>query len=257
MPLGMAASEHELDRPTAWARPICRPATASCSVPLRPCRAQRAAAGRRAPRAGGADRRRPARPARRGRGRRPARAGRSVADVLLRRTRLGLLAAPQLRTAESVRRSPRRWARSWAGTRPASAPRPSAGPPTAPPRGSIRPRGRRVLRPSAALPVDGLDTGSVAEVEEIAAWGVLAGATTNPSLLAKEDGDPGEIVKRICDLVGGPVSARGRLGGPGADGRRGPGAARAARARHRQGALRRGGARGDARADRATASRST
>jgi transaldolase len=52
-----------------------------------------------------------------------------------------------------------------------------------------------------------IDTGSVAEVEEIAAWGVLAGATTNPSLLAKEDGDPGEIVKRICDLVGGPTSA--------------------------------------------------
>lgn len=52
-----------------------------------------------------------------------------------------------------------------------------------------------------------IDTGSVAEVEEIAAWGVLAGATTNPSLLAKEDGDPGEIIRRICDLVRGPVSA--------------------------------------------------
>jgi transaldolase len=52
-----------------------------------------------------------------------------------------------------------------------------------------------------------IDTGSIAEVEEIAAWGVLAGATTNPSLLAKEQGDPGEIVRRICDLVGGPVSA--------------------------------------------------
>jgi transaldolase len=52
-----------------------------------------------------------------------------------------------------------------------------------------------------------IDTGSVAEVEEIAAWGVLSGATTNPSLLAKEQGDPGEIVRRICDLVGGPVSA--------------------------------------------------
>jgi transaldolase len=52
-----------------------------------------------------------------------------------------------------------------------------------------------------------IDTGSVAEVEEIAAWGVLAGATTNPSLLAKEDGDPGEIIRRICELVGGPVSA--------------------------------------------------
>lgn len=52
-----------------------------------------------------------------------------------------------------------------------------------------------------------IDTGSVAEVEEIARWGILAGATTNPSLLAKEDGDPGEIVKTICDLVGGPTSA--------------------------------------------------
>jgi transaldolase len=52
-----------------------------------------------------------------------------------------------------------------------------------------------------------IDTGSVAEVEEIAAWGVLAGATTNPSLLAREDGDPGDIIRRICDLVRGPVSA--------------------------------------------------
>lgn len=52
-----------------------------------------------------------------------------------------------------------------------------------------------------------IDTGSVAEVEEIAAWGVLAGATTNPSLLAKEDGDPGESIKRICEVLGGPVSA--------------------------------------------------
>src|SRR4029079_19740506 len=54
-----------------------------------------------------------------------------------------------------------------------------------------------------------IDTGSVSEVEEIAAWGILSGATTNPSLLAKEDGDTGEIIRRICDLVGGPVSAEG------------------------------------------------
>jgi transaldolase len=52
-----------------------------------------------------------------------------------------------------------------------------------------------------------IDTGSVAEVEELASWGVISGATTNPSLLAKEDGDPGEIIRRICELVGGPVSA--------------------------------------------------
>lgn len=52
-----------------------------------------------------------------------------------------------------------------------------------------------------------IDTGSVAEVEEISQWGVLAGATTNPSLLAKEEGDPGDIIRKICDLVGGPTSA--------------------------------------------------
>jgi transaldolase len=52
-----------------------------------------------------------------------------------------------------------------------------------------------------------IDTGSVAEVEEIAAWGVLSGATTNPSLLAKEEGDPGESIRRICELVDGPTSA--------------------------------------------------
>jgi transaldolase len=52
-----------------------------------------------------------------------------------------------------------------------------------------------------------IDTGSVAEVEEIAAWGILSGATTNPSLLAKEQGDPGDIIRRICDLVDGPTSA--------------------------------------------------
>jgi transaldolase len=52
-----------------------------------------------------------------------------------------------------------------------------------------------------------IDTGSVAEVEEIAAWGVLSGATTNPSLLAKAEGDPGDAIKRICEVVQGPVSA--------------------------------------------------
>ena len=52
-----------------------------------------------------------------------------------------------------------------------------------------------------------IDTGSVSEVEEIAAWGVLSGATTNPSLLAKEEGEPEEILRHICELVDGPVSA--------------------------------------------------
>ena len=64
---------------------------------------------------------------------------RSVADVLLRRTRLGLLAAPQLRTAEAVRagrRGARRRARLGRGA--GRAPRRRAGSTTRPPRGSIR-----------------------------------------------------------------------------------------------------------------------
>lgn len=52
-----------------------------------------------------------------------------------------------------------------------------------------------------------IDTGAVDEVEEIAQWGILSGATTNPSLLAKEEGEPGEIIRRLCELVNGPVSA--------------------------------------------------
>jgi transaldolase len=52
-----------------------------------------------------------------------------------------------------------------------------------------------------------VDTGSVAEVEELAAWGVLSGATTNPTLLAREEGDPGVAIVRICELIRGPVSA--------------------------------------------------
>jgi transaldolase len=52
-----------------------------------------------------------------------------------------------------------------------------------------------------------IDTGSVREVEEVAAWGILGGATTNPSLLAKEESDPGDAIRRICELVQGPVSA--------------------------------------------------
>jgi transaldolase len=52
-----------------------------------------------------------------------------------------------------------------------------------------------------------IDSGDVSEVREIAAWGVLAGATTNPSLLSKADAEPGEVIRTICELVGGPTSA--------------------------------------------------
>jgi len=51
-----------------------------------------------------------------------------------------------------------------------------------------------------------VDTGSIKEIETIAALGILDGVTTNPSLLAKEPGDFRQNLKRICDIVKGPVS---------------------------------------------------
>ena len=52
-----------------------------------------------------------------------------------------------------------------------------------------------------------LDTGNIKEIETYCAIGIIDGVTTNPSLMAKEPGDPREITKRICEIVQGPVSA--------------------------------------------------
>ena len=51
-----------------------------------------------------------------------------------------------------------------------------------------------------------VDTGSVKDIEALAAIGILDGVTTNPTLLAKEGGDYRQNLKRICDIVKGPVS---------------------------------------------------
>jgi transaldolase len=51
-----------------------------------------------------------------------------------------------------------------------------------------------------------VDTGSIKEIEALAAIGIIDGVTTNPSLLAKESGDYRENLKKICDIVKGPVS---------------------------------------------------
>jgi len=55
-----------------------------------------------------------------------------------------------------------------------------------------------------------LDTADLAEIEEAASWGAIAGVTTNPSLYAKIGGklsDFNNHIKRICEIVDGPVSA--------------------------------------------------
>ena len=51
-----------------------------------------------------------------------------------------------------------------------------------------------------------VDTGSIKDVRDLAAIGILDGVTTNPSLLAKEQGDYRQILKEICQIVKGPVS---------------------------------------------------
>jgi transaldolase len=52
-----------------------------------------------------------------------------------------------------------------------------------------------------------VDTGNLKDIEALAAIGILDGVTTNPSLMAKESGDPRAILKQICQIVKGPVSA--------------------------------------------------
>jgi transaldolase len=52
-----------------------------------------------------------------------------------------------------------------------------------------------------------VDTSSVKDIEALASLGILDGVTTNPSLMAKESGDPRKILKEICRIVQGPVSA--------------------------------------------------
>ncbi|MXO69101.1 fructose-6-phosphate aldolase [Altererythrobacter marinus] len=51
------------------------------------------------------------------------------------------------------------------------------------------------------------DTADTAEIEELAATGLLDGVTTNPSLIAKSGRDFMEVTREICALVDGPVSA--------------------------------------------------
>ncbi len=52
-----------------------------------------------------------------------------------------------------------------------------------------------------------VDTADVAEIKDLASTGLLDGVTTNPSLVAKTGRDFIEVLKEICEIVPGPVSA--------------------------------------------------
>lgn len=52
-----------------------------------------------------------------------------------------------------------------------------------------------------------VDTADIKEIKELAATGLLDGVTTNPSLVAKSGRDFFDVLKDICAVVKGPVSA--------------------------------------------------
>ena len=51
-----------------------------------------------------------------------------------------------------------------------------------------------------------LDTANLEEIREIKKWGVLAGLTSNPTLIAREHSDIETHMKALCAEVDGPVS---------------------------------------------------
>ena len=52
-----------------------------------------------------------------------------------------------------------------------------------------------------------LDTGDINEIKELSASGLVDGITTNPSLVLKSGRKFVDLVKEICEIVPGPVSA--------------------------------------------------
>jgi transaldolase len=52
-----------------------------------------------------------------------------------------------------------------------------------------------------------IDSAEIAEIKELSSYGLLDGVTTNPSLIAKSGRDFIEVIKEICSIVEGPVSA--------------------------------------------------
>lgn len=52
-----------------------------------------------------------------------------------------------------------------------------------------------------------LDTANLDELKKGAAWGIIDGVTTNPSLIAKEGIAIEDQIRQICDIIDGDVSA--------------------------------------------------
>lgn len=52
-----------------------------------------------------------------------------------------------------------------------------------------------------------IDTANIEQIKEAASWGVIDGVTTNPTLISRENREPTELLKEICGIVDGPISA--------------------------------------------------
>lgn len=52
-----------------------------------------------------------------------------------------------------------------------------------------------------------IDTADINEIKTAAAYGLVDGVTTNPSLVSKTGKDLMTVLKEICDVVDGPISA--------------------------------------------------
>jgi transaldolase len=52
-----------------------------------------------------------------------------------------------------------------------------------------------------------IDTANTEEIRKAWDLGVIDGVTTNPSLISKEGKDPNKLLREICAIVNGPVSA--------------------------------------------------
>ncbi len=52
-----------------------------------------------------------------------------------------------------------------------------------------------------------IDTANLDQIKEMQDLGIIDGVTTNPTLLSKEGAEPIEQLKKICEIVDGPISA--------------------------------------------------
>ncbi|MDO9183380.1 MAG: fructose-6-phosphate aldolase [Bacteriovorax sp.] len=52
-----------------------------------------------------------------------------------------------------------------------------------------------------------LDTGIISEIKEAVLLGIIDGVTTNPSLIAKTGRKQEDVIREICGIIDGPISA--------------------------------------------------